>query len=126
MARWVRPLSLSRRLRDSTCYSSAAWPDEFFRSFLCWYPSGCCGLLPERAVVGINTADVAVINFIVPSATGSGIAVQAIVSGFVMGFGPLEMRRQYWRTFYKVRFSLITVAAMISIGFMMRYSGLDA
>src|SRR5437867_7060276 len=50
----------------------------------------------------------------------------AIISGFVMGFGPLQMLRQYGKTLYKVRFSLITIAAMMSIGFMTRYGGLDA
>src|SRR5438132_12806921 len=43
-----------------------------------------------------------------------------------MGFGPLQMLRQYGKTLYKVRFSRVTIAAMMSIGFMTRYSGLDA
>jgi len=34
--------------------------------------------------------------------------------------------RQYGKTLYKVRFSLITISAMMAIGFMTRYSGLDA
>src|SRR5260370_27889684 len=36
------------------------------------------------------------------------------------------MLRQYGKALSKVRFSLITIAAMMSIGFMTRYSGLDA
>ena len=43
-----------------------------------------------------------------------------------MGFGPLEMAKQYGKTLYKVRFSLITISAMMAIGFMTRFSGLDA
>ena len=83
-------------------------------------------ILRVPPVVAKNTAEAAVFNFNWLSATGSGILVAAIISGFVMGFGPLQMFRQYGKTLYKVRFSLITIAAMMSIGFMTRYSGLDA
>jgi lactate permease len=60
------------------------------------------------------------------SATGSGILVAALISGLVMGFTPWKMAHTYWRTIVRVRFSLLTIAAMLSIGFMTRYSGLDA
>jgi len=83
-------------------------------------------ILRVPPVVAKNTAEAAVFNFNWLSATGSGILVAAVISGFVMGFGPLQMLRQYGKTLYKVRFSLITIAAMMSIGFMTRYSGLDA
>ncbi len=83
-------------------------------------------ILRVPPVVAKNTAEAAVFNFNWLSATGSGILVAAIISGFVMGFGPLQMLRQYGKTLYKVRFSLITIAARMSIGFMTRYGGLDA
>jgi lactate permease len=60
------------------------------------------------------------------SATGSGILVAAIVAGFVMRYSPIELARAYWRTIKLVRFSLITIAAMLSLGFTTRYSGVDA
>jgi len=83
-------------------------------------------ILRVPPVVAKSTPEAAVFNFNWLSATGSGILIAAIISGFVMGFGPLQMLRQYGKTLYKVRFSLITIAAMMSIGFMTRYSGLDA
>jgi lactate permease len=43
-----------------------------------------------------------------------------------MGYGPVRLVRQYARTLYRVRFSLLTIAAMMAIGFTTRYSGLDA
>jgi lactate permease len=43
-----------------------------------------------------------------------------------MGFGPVQLARQYAKTLYKVRFSLLTISAMMAIGFTTRYSGLDA
>jgi lactate permease len=60
------------------------------------------------------------------SATGSGIFFAAILAGLVMRYSPIELVREYWRTLKLVRFSLITIAAMMSIGFVTRYSGLDA
>jgi len=77
-------------------------------------------------VVPKPTPEGAVFTFNWITATGSGILVAAIISGFVMGVGPLQMLKQYGKTLFKVRFSLITIAAMLGIGFMTRYSGLDA
>jgi len=77
-------------------------------------------------VVAKPALEGAIFNFNWLSASGTGILLAAIISGFVMGFGPLAMLRQYGKSLYKVRFSLITIAAMMSIGFMTRYSGLDA
>jgi lactate permease len=77
-------------------------------------------------VVAKPLAEAAVFNFNWVSASGSGILIAAIIAGAVMGFGPVQMARQYAKTLYKVRFSLITISAMMAIGFMTRYSGLDA
>jgi lactate permease len=77
-------------------------------------------------VVAKPVAEGAVFNLNWLSATGSGIFIAALIAGVVMGFGPMQMVRQYGRTLYKVRFSLITISAMMAIGFMTRYAGLDA
>jgi lactate permease len=77
-------------------------------------------------VVRKPTAEGAVfaVNWI--SATGSGIFLAAVISGFIMGFTPWKMAQVYWKTIVRVRFSLLTIAAMLSLGFLTRYSGLDA
>lgn len=77
-------------------------------------------------VVAKPALEGAIFNLNWLSASGTGILLAAIISGFVMGFGLLEMIRQYGKSLYKVRFSLITISAMMAIGFMTRYSGLDA
>jgi len=71
---------------------------------------------PEPAVFNLNWL----------SATGSGILVAALVAGFAMGYRPRELARAYMGTLKLVRFSLLTIAAMLAIGFTTRYSGLDA
>jgi lactate permease len=60
------------------------------------------------------------------SATGSGILVAAIIAGFVMGYSPLGLVRMYGRTLWLVRYSLLTIACMLALGYVTRYSGTDA
>jgi lactate permease len=60
------------------------------------------------------------------SATGSGILVAAIIAGLVMGYSIPALVKGYWHTIKLVRFSLLTIAAMMAIGFTTRYGGLDA
>ncbi|MBK5001403.1 L-lactate permease [Pseudomonas sp. S31] len=60
------------------------------------------------------------------TATGSGIFLAAILGGLLMGYSPLGLARQYLRTLWVVRYSLITIVAMLALGFLTRYSGLDA
>ena len=60
------------------------------------------------------------------SATGTGILLAAIISGFVMGYSPRQMLRQYGKTLWHVRFSLLTIAAMLALGNVTKYSGTDA
>jgi lactate permease len=77
-------------------------------------------------VVPKPTAEGAVYILNWVSATGSGILVAAIISGLIMGFTPWKMAHIYWKTIARVRFSLLTIAAMLSLGYLTRYSGLDA
>jgi lactate permease len=77
-------------------------------------------------IVAQPTAEAAVFNFNWLSATGSGILLASIIAGLVMGFSIRGLLRVYWETLKLVRFSLLTIAAMLAIGFTTRYSGLDA
>jgi lactate permease len=60
------------------------------------------------------------------SATGSGILLASIIAGLVMKVNIGGIVQTYWRTLVTVRFSLLTIAAMLAIGVTTRYSGLDA
>lgn len=77
-------------------------------------------------VVATPKIEAAVFNFNALSATGTGILLAAIVSGFALGYGPGGLLRTYARTLYLVRYSLLTIACMLAIGFVTRYSGIDA
>ncbi len=77
-------------------------------------------------VVAAPTPEPAVFVFNWVSATGSGILIAAIIAGLTMGYSVRELLASYWKTLKLVRFSLITIAAMLSLGYTTRYSGMDA
>src|SRR3954471_17216798 len=43
-----------------------------------------------------------------------------------MGFSPLRLIKAYGETIWTVRYSLLTISAMLAIGTLTRYSGIDA
>jgi lactate permease len=60
------------------------------------------------------------------SATGTSLLIAGIVSGLLLGLGPGQLARIYAGTLKRVRFSLLTIAAMLALGFTTRYAGSDA
>ena len=59
------------------------------------------------------------------SATGTGILLAALIAGIVMGIPLGKMFRTYGQTLYAIRYSLLTIMAMLALGFVTRYSGVD-
>ncbi|VVB47880.1 L-lactate permease [Beijerinckiaceae bacterium RH AL1] len=72
------------------------------------------------------TLEAAVFKFNILSMTGTGILVAAIIAGLVIGYNPVQLARAYARTLRLTATSLITIAAMLGLGTLTRYSGLDA
>jgi lactate permease len=77
-------------------------------------------------VVPAPAAEAAVFSFNWLSFTGTGILVAALISALLMRCGLREIIRVWWATLVRVRYSLLTVSAMLALGFITRYSGLDA
>jgi lactate permease len=59
------------------------------------------------------------------SATGTGILLAAIIAGSVMGFKAKDMMKTWGETFWIMKFSLLTIVAMLALGYTTRYSGMD-
>ena len=70
--------------------------------------------------------DPSTFTFTFLSYTGTGILIAAIIAAFYMRFLPLRIVGAYLKTLRVVRVSLITIAAMLAIGTLTRYSGIDA
>lgn len=77
-------------------------------------------------VVASAHTEAAVYTLNLLSATGTGILLAAIVSGFFLGYSAGGLVRMYLRTIYLVRYSLVTISCMLAIGFVTRYAGTDA
>jgi lactate permease len=114
-------------------------PEKVFTSLASWHTPPSKITNPQFVVTGLDklservppvvpkpTKEGAVFGLNWVSATGSGILVAAIISGLVMGLSVPKIFAIYGRTIFKVRYSLLTIAAMMAIGFMTRYAGLDA
>jgi lactate permease len=77
-------------------------------------------------VAAAPTPEPAVFNLNWLAATGTGILVAAVLTGLFMGLGPLSLARAFAHTIFSVRFTMMTIAAMLALGYVMRYCGLDA
>ncbi len=77
-------------------------------------------------VVAKPTVEHAVFKFTFLSYTGTGILVTALISGAIMRLSPLKMLRLYGQTIWTLRYSLGTIAAMLALGTLTRFSGADA
>jgi lactate permease len=60
------------------------------------------------------------------SATGTGCFLAAIVSGLLLGLSPIGLMKTFWRTLVRIRLAMIAISFMLGLGFVTRYSGLDA
>ena len=76
-------------------------------------------------VVSKPTKESAVYVLNLLSATGTGILFSAILGGLFMKYNPITLVTSYFRTFWLVRYSLITIVLMLGLGTLTRYSGLD-
>jgi len=77
-------------------------------------------------VVTKPTAEPARYDFNWLSATGTGCFFAAIVSGLLLGLGPLRLMKVFWRTLVRMRLAMIAISFMLGLGYVTRYSGLDA
>jgi lactate permease len=60
------------------------------------------------------------------SAAGTGLLVSGVLSGLALGLSPVTLARLFARTLWRVRWSLLTIAAMLALGYTTRYAGIDA
>lgn len=77
-------------------------------------------------VVARPTAEAAVFTLNWLTATGSGILIASLLAGLLMGLGPAKLAQAFLKTLFQIRFAIITIAAMVAIGYVTRYCGLDA
>jgi len=77
-------------------------------------------------VVAKPTPEAARYDFNWLSATGTGCFLAAIVSGLLLGLSPARLMKIFWRTLVRMRLAVIAISFMLGLGYVTRYSGLDA
>ena len=80
----------------------------------------------DRPVVKELEIEPAIYEFNWLSATGTGIFLAAIVSAFWLGVGPMRFIAIFRETCWHMRWPLFTIACMLAIAYVTRYSGMDA
>jgi lactate permease len=101
------------------------WLDSLFRLAI---PFPGLDQLVQRVppVVTTPTIEGASYNFNLLSATGTAILISGVLAGFALGAGPWQIVRVYFRALRSVAPSLLTIAAMLALGYLTRYAGVDA
>lgn len=77
-------------------------------------------------VVAKAHPEAAVFSFTYMSYTGTGVLFAALISGLIMRFSPWRLVTAYLETIWVLRYSLVTIAAMLALGVLTRYAGVDA
>jgi lactate permease len=77
-------------------------------------------------VVAKPTPEAARYDFNWLSATGTGCFLAAILSGLLLGVSPGRLAKIFWHTLRRMKLAVIAISFMLGLGFVTRYSGLDA
>jgi lactate permease len=77
-------------------------------------------------VVVKPTAEAARYDFNWLSATGTGCFLAAILSGLLLGMSPVRLAKVFWHTLRRMRLAVVAISFMLGLGYVTRYSGLDA
>jgi lactate permease len=83
-------------------------------------------VLRSAPVVAKPTPEAARYDFNWLSATGTGCFLAAIVSGLLLGVSPMRLASIFLHTLKRMRLAIIAISFMLGLGFVTRYSGLDA
>jgi len=77
-------------------------------------------------VVSKPTPEAARYDFNWLSATGTGCFLGAIVAGILLRLSPARLVKIFWRTLVRMRLAMVAISFMLGLGYVTRYSGLDA
>lgn len=89
--------------------------------------SGLNGKVQRNVEVAVDAKpETAVYKFNWLSATGTSIFTASVLSAIWMGVAPVVFFRVFFRTIYQMRYPLLTIALMLAIAYVTRYSGMDA
>ncbi len=77
-------------------------------------------------VVVKPTAENAKFDFNWLTATGTGCFFAALFAGIILGLKPGKMFQIFGHTLFRLRFAIVAMTCMLGLGYVTRYSGMDA
>jgi lactate permease len=77
-------------------------------------------------VVTKPTPEAARYDFNWLSATGTACFLAAVASGLLLGLGPVQLLKIFGKTLLRMRLAMVAISFMLGLGYVTRYSGLDA
>jgi len=77
-------------------------------------------------VVQKPAAEAARFDFNWLTATGTGCFIAALLAGAILGLKPAKMFQIFGRTLVRLRFAVVAMTCMLGLGYVTRYSGMDA
>jgi lactate permease len=77
-------------------------------------------------VVTKPTPEAARYDFNWLSATGTACFLAAVASGLLLGLGPVQLLKIFVKTLVRMRLAMVAISFMLGLGYVTRYSGLDA
>jgi len=83
-------------------------------------------VMRDKPVVAAATKEAARFDFNWLTATGTSAFLAAIISGLILGLRPLRLFHIFFQTLLRMRFAVLAIAAMLGLGYITRYSGMDA
>ncbi len=93
-----------------------SWPVPYLHNLVNKAPPVAKAISPEGATYTLNYL----------SATGTGLLLSGIISGLWLKIGPAELVKIYFNTLKRVRMSLLTIAAMLALGYTTKFCGSDS
>jgi lactate permease len=97
-------------------FSSGGWNVPYLHKAVLRAPPVVVKPTPEAAKFDFNWL----------SATGTACFLAALLAGTLLGLGPARMLKIFGRTLHRMRFAVAAMACMLGLGYVTRYSGMDA
>lgn len=80
----------------------------------------------DKPVVADRAPEAARYDFNWLTMTGTAAFLAAIVSGLLLGLSPAQLIKIFGGTLKRMRFAVLAIVCMLGLGFVTRYSGMDA
>ncbi|HEU0174958.1 MAG TPA: L-lactate permease [Blastocatellia bacterium] len=80
----------------------------------------------DKPVVADRAPEAARYDFNWLTMTGTAAFLAAIVSGLLLGLRPAQLLKIFGGTLKRMRFAVLAIVSMLGLGFVTRYSGMDA